>query len=54
MTMDKRKSVKEQREKNYAEVAEGEFINIPSVAREAFHRPAFAYTKACPDERFKR
>lgn len=30
------------------EVSPGEFIYIPPAAREAFRRPAFAYTALCP------
>lgn len=30
------------------EVSPGEFIYIPLAAREAFRRPAFAYTVLCP------
>ena len=30
------------------EVSPGEFIYIPLAARDAFRRPAFAYTALCP------
>lgn len=30
------------------EISTGEFICIPPAAREAFRRPAFAYTALCP------
>lgn len=33
---------------NMTEVSPGEFIYIPPAAREAFRRPAFAYTALCP------
>lgn len=43
-----RKNITVRKPSKAVEVAPGEYVHIPRPAREAFRRPAFAYTTLCP------